>query len=766
MESQLTPKHENFQILELIKSYVRHWPWYIISVAICCSIAFLYIQTRPVDYMRGASVLIKEDNASDLTAAFSEKNPFKAAANVNNEVEAFKSPHLMQEVVKRLNLNISYTIRDGLKDRELYTHSPIKVISSGMQEQEFFSFYVELLPDSLLLLSGFEQNAMKFEPTSKKAKLNEMVNTPIGNIEISPTFFYSGTYYNVPIKVSQSSIRSTTAGFSGNLSVALASKENTIINLNYTDVSIQRADDILNTIIAVYNEEWLREKRQIAENTSKFIDDRLPFIENELGGIDDNLQKYKSSNLLTDVRSAASLYMKESSEYSAKVVEVSNQLSIAKNIKESLDRSSKTLDLLPTNTGLSNTAVESSLEQYNALLLQRNKLLANSSERNPVIVDMNNDLNGMMQSIISTIDNLVSALDLQLSSLRTQNARMTQKIASNPGQEKHLISIEREQKIKESLYLYLLQKREENELSLAMTTTNTRVINPPTGSSRPISPKKKMIMAVAFVLGMILPTSVIWGKDMMNTTIQGKKDLKKLSVPLLGVIPLASQARKKANMKAPLVKENSRDMVNEAFRSLRTNIDFFDQENIKTVMFTSYEAGVGKTFMTLNLAMCFALAGKKVIALDLDMRKAALSTYVSSDKAGITDYLNGTATVGSIINKNYFYPGFDVVTIGKIPANPVELLMNGKLTPFLEAMKTYYDYIFIDGVPVNPVTDATIIGRYSDMNIFVIRENFSDHYIIPELENIYHNGKFKNMTILLNGSVQNASSEKYFASKV
>ncbi len=757
MESQLVAKTDNFQIFDQLQKYMRHWRWFLISALLCCGIAFLYMKTQPNVYSRSAAVLIKEDNTSELTAAFSEKNPFKAGANVNNEIEAFKSPYLMQEVVKRLNLNISYTIREGLRNIELYSQSPIKASITDMQDQESFSFYAELLPDSMIILSKFEQNGVKFNPTMK-AKLNTVACTPIGNIEISPTLFYSYNMYDVPIKICQISVKNATIQFAGSLAVSLASKENTIINLVYTDVSVQRADDVLNTIISVYNEKWMDEKNKVAKSTSRFINDRLPLIETELGGIDDNLVQYKSENLLTDMRSAASLFMKESSDYSGKTSDALDQLKIAHNVKKYLGTSSKLSDLLPTNTGLSSVAIESSLTEYNTLLLKRNRLLANSSEKNPVVKELNNELNGMRQSIIRTIDNLIVALNIQISSLQAQQQRMTDKIADNPGQEKHVISIERDQKVKESLYIYLMQKREENELSLAITTTNTRIINPPSGSDAPIGPKKKILMLGAFVLGLAIPFSVIWGRDTLDTTIQGKKDMKRLSAPLLGVIPQATHRTQKTGV--PLVQERCRDIVNESFRILRTNMDFLYPKDMKVIMFTSFDSGVGKTFMTLNMAMSFALIGKKVVAVDLDMRKATLSSYILSRKAGITDYLCGTVTAESVIIKDHFYPGFDIVTVGEIPPNPVELLLDDKLKSFIETLKAEYDYIFIDGAPVNLVTDATIVSKYSDLNVFVVREGYSDYRIIPELENIYCSGKFKNMTILLNGSVQDSPSEK------
>ncbi len=765
MENQIISKNDDSIINELWYKYIRHWPWFLLSIAICCGVAILYVKVTPNTYKRSASVIIKEDNnITELAAAFTDKSQFKSNSNVNNEIEAFKSPNLLQEVARRLNLNVSYKVKLGLKKIELYTLTPIAATFVDAQDQESFSFNVELLPDSVVILSNFEQDETKFNQ-SFKTRLNKTVLTPVGNVVITPTLFYSSNQFNVPINVTKSSIKGITGQLKGQLSVSLASKENTIIVLDFTDVSIQRADDVLTTIIAVYDENWIAERNKAAINTSKFINDRLPLIEQELGGIDDNLQEYKSQNLLTDIQSAASLYMKESSEYSGKIIEVRNQLSTARYIKKYLGSSGgKATDLLPTNTGLNNLTLESTIDQYNTLLLKRNGLIANSSERNPLILDMNNSLNAMKKSIIKTVDNLIVSLSTQLSSLQAQEARMTKKIESNPGQEKHLISIEREQKIKESLYLYLLQKREENALSLAMSTTNTRIINPPSGSNFPIEPKKRTILMIAFIVGMGLPISIIFGRDTLFPTIRGQKDLNGLSAPLLGTIPYANIRSK--YMSVPLVQEKNRDLVNESFRIIRTNLELMSAKDAKIVMFTSVNPGSGKTFMTMNMAMCFALTGKKVVTLDLNMRNTRLSRMMSSPKAGVVDYLNGTTSDESmIVVKDYFYPGFDMIPVGDIPQNPVELLLGDRLKLLLHRLKSAYDYVFVDCTQIDSIADATIIGRFSDLVVFVVREGYSDRRIVPELENICKKEMFNNITIILNGThpdiTRKASKYKY-----
>ena len=404
-------EREDFQILNAWNKYVKRWPWFILSIVICCGVAFLYLQITPKEYVRTASVMINEDNGTgEIAAAFSDKSQFKASTNVNNEIVAFGSLQLTQEVVKRLNLNIYYLTKQFLtKKVDLYDKSPITVLFQNSSDQDHVEFNVKILPDSMAVLSNFIKN-VKLDQTGITVKLNTIVSTPVGELAILPTLYYSADH--PPVDVVKRSIKTASLVFSNCLEVSLLSKENTIIKLEMSDESIQRADDFLNTLIDEYNKSWLDERNKATISTMKSINDKIPLIEQELKAIDDTLEQYKSTNLLADVRDAASLYMKESNEYSAKAIEVRNQLSIAHYIQKILN--DKNADLLPTNIGLNNQSVESSINQYNAVLLKRNELLVNSGQNNPVIQDMNSSLDALRKSIVLGINNLVNSLNLQL----------------------------------------------------------------------------------------------------------------------------------------------------------------------------------------------------------------------------------------------------------------------------------------------------------------------------------------------------------------
>lgn len=393
---------------------------------------------------------------------------------------------------------------------------------------------------------------------------------------ISLTSQYENSFTGSTIQYSKEPADAVADSYTQKLRADLGNENATIINLSIDDASVQKAEDILNTLIEVYNEKWIQDKNQIAVSTSRFIGERLGVIENELGHVDENISNYKSEHLLPDVQAASSLYMSQSAENKKEIQTLTNQLTTAQYIRRELN--SKDMNQpLPTNSGIANVNIESQIGEYNKMVLDRNRLIANSSEKNPLVKDLGNSMQSMKRTILQSVDNLIVSLNTQIRSIRQQEATTTQQLASNPSQAKYLLSVERQQKVKEELYLYLLQKREENELSQAFTAYNTRMITAPRGSALPTAPNKKNILLVALVLGLLVPAVIIFMQENMNTKVRGKKDLENLSVPCLGEIPLYLSNKKKNN-KSPehviVVEESNRNIINEAFRVLRSNVDF------------------------------------------------------------------------------------------------------------------------------------------------------------------------------------------------
>ena len=537
----------------------------------------------------------------------------------------------------------------------------------------------------------------------------------------------------------------------------LGNEDATIINLSIDDASVQKAEDILNTLIEVYNEKWIQDKNQIAVSTSRFIGERLGVIENELGHVDENISSYKSEHLLPDVQAASNLYMSQSAENKKEIQALTNQLTTAQYIRRELN-SKEMNQPLPTNSGIANVNIESQIGEYNKIVLDRNRLIANSSEKNPLVKDLGNSMQSMKRTILQSVDNLIVSLNTQIRSIRQQEVATTQQLASNPTQAKYLLSVERQQKVKEELYLYLLQKREENELSQAFTAYNTRVITAPRGSALPMAPNKKNILLVAFALGLLVPAVIIFMQENMNTKVRGKKDLENLSVPYLGEIPLYFRNKKKKNKfseYAIVVEEGNRNIINEAFRVLRSNVDFMKSKNTEQKVFieTSFNPGSGKSFLSMNIAMSFAIKGKKVLVIDGDLRHGTVSAYVGSPKKGLSDYLGNKEVVWNellVIDKKY--PNLHIIPVGTIPPNPTELLEDGSLATLMQDLRDEYDYIFIDCPPIDIVADTQIIEQYADRTLFVVRAGLLDRSLLPELESIYQEKRFKNLSVILNGT--------------
>ena len=558
-------------------------------------------------------------------------------------------------------------------------------------------------------------------------------------------------------------MRAAVDTYSNALVAELGNEDATIINLSINDTSIRKAEDILNTLIEVYNENWIRDKNQIAVSTSQFISDRLGVIESELGHVDENISSYKSEHLLPDVQAASSLYMAQSAENNKELSTLNNQLSTAQYIRRELN--TKQLDqTLPANSGIVSANIETQISEYNNLVLDRNRLIANSSEKNPLVKNMASSLQSMQRTIIQSVDNLIVSLNTQIRSLRRQEEATTNRLASNPNQAKYLLSVERQQKVKEELYLYLLQKREENELSQAFTAYNTRLITAPRGSMFPTAPHKMNILLVAFAVGLLVPAVGIFMKENMNTKVRGRKDLENLSIPFIGEIPQYSgtkkkwwefKHRKRQDMKIIVVNEGNRNIINEAFRVLRSNMDFMASKdnNQHVFVLTSFNPGSGKSFLAINIAISFAIKKKKILVIDGDLRHRTVSSYVDSPNKGLSDYLNNQIEDWKEIIVSYKgYTNLHILPIGTIPPNPTELLEDSKLAMLIEALRPEYDYIFIDCPPVDIVADAQIIEKWADRTIFVVRSGLLDRSMLSELENMYTGKRFKNLSMILNGT--------------
>ena len=780
-------QQEGLQLLDLLGMCISHWKWFVLSGVVCVAIAIFYLMGQQPVYTRQASILIKEQGkggglfSSELNN-FAEMGLFSGNTNVNNELVALQSPDLLLDVVRRLDLDMNYST-DG-KRRYKYTlygsSLPVKVESHDLSYTAGKGFDIKIEADSVFTLSEFKiggKKLKKVEPVQVRAGVES--ETPIGNITVNYTpFFKKAAHEGMIVHVSRAGLLGAVRGCRGKMKAALNGKQSTIIDITYNDVNVQRAEDFLNTLISAYNESWVRDKNQIAISTSEFINERLKVIERELSDVDRDISSYKSNNLIPNVQTASNLAMTQANQANLQITELNNQLYMARYIKEQVRAQGDKYQLLPANSGVS--GLDGLIGNYNSKVLQRNSLVANSSEENPLVVDLDRELKEMKDVMVKSIDNEISSLNTRIQILRSIEDTSTSRLSSNPKQEEYLLSVQRQQTVKEALYLFLLQKREENELSQAFTAYNTRTISSPNGGNSPIAPKKMQIILIALVIALMIPVAILYLTEVLNTKVRGRKDIEKLSLPFIGEIPQKNPRPKtfwekimpykwflKKNTEEQagiMVKPRSRNVMNEAFRVVRTNMEFMEgaDAGAKIIMFTSVNPGSGKTFLSINIAASFAIKGKKVIVLDLDLRRASMSAYVNKPKLGIADYLNGSLDDWASIKVPVEgYGTLEVIPVGTMPPNPAELLYSPRMQPLLDELSQKYDMIFLDCPPVEIVADASVIAQYANLTVFVIRAGVMEREMLPVVEQYYKEIRFSNMCMLLNGTTSASSRYGY-----
>jgi tyrosine-protein kinase Etk/Wzc len=765
------------KIQEWLYLCVAKWYWFLIALVITFSLAAFYILVTPPIFTRQTSILIRQDDnngPASLSSEFGKFSDFGISSgntNLYNEIISLQSPSNMLEVVKGLHLDMNYKIKGTFHEIVLYGKSlPIEVSMPDLNQDETAAVTVNLNESGVVELSDFKRNGVENTDKIIKARLGSVVSSPIGKIIVTPSQYYVGKY-DSPIYVSRVGLSDITNSYVSRLTVDLNNDKASVIDLTIDDVSPKRAEDILNMLFVVYNEQWVADINKAAISTSKFIDEELSTIESELGNVDEDISSFKSKHLVPDIATASNLYMNKSEATSAKLLDLNNQLNMAKYIRHQLSNEGNRYKLLPANSGIDNASVAQQIIEYNEKLQQRNSLVANSSTSNPLVVDLDRALSATRNAIITSLDNVLVTLKVEIGSLKGSEQETTSQIAQSPAQAKYLLSVERQQKVKEQLYLFLLQKREENQLSKAFTAYNTRMINPPAGSKNPTKPVKINLFLIAFVLGLFIPMIILFIVNNMDTAVHTRKDLDSLTMPFIGEIPLSYRKRKgifaffnKKEIRQIVVQEKSRNEINEAFRVVRTNLEFISgkDEKSKVIMLTSANSGSGKTFITMNLATSFAIKGKKVLVIDLDMRKASLSTFVNTPDTGISDYLSERIDdFENIIVKGKTNPNLDAIPVGTIPPNPTELLFSERLVNAINVLKTRYDFIFIDCPPLEIVADASIINKFCDMTVFVVRAGLFDRSMMPDVEKYYTEHRYKNMTLILNGTTTESNGYGY-----
>lgn len=562
-------------------------------------------------------------------------------------------------------------------------------------------------------------------------------------------------------------------GIRSRLTVTQDNEQGTIINLKYVDYTPERAEQVLNAVIDVYNEHWLREKNMVARNSALFIKGRLKDVENDLGRVDDSISTYKMHHQITDVEQVSNLYLQRQTDSETDMLKIDNQLSQARYLMSLLNDKNAHDNLLPTNTGLENAEVNEQIAQYNRLLLRLKNNLVGTSSQNPIILRQEAELTDIRNNIISSIGNQVKALQMQLQLITSYNEEAKARVASSPEQSKRLMAVERDQKVKESLYLYLLQKKEENEMSMTYTPVPTQVIDMPHGSNAPSFPNKKSILMAALLSGLVIPMVILFIRVSLDNTVRTKVDIEnRTAIPVIGEIPhfntpkrrfwqrriTLKDLKKGVSTPSPILVEHAKqDLLNEAFRFIRSNLEFMtdNSEHKNLFIITSMYPGSGKTFTSTNLAVALAIKGRSVLLIDGDMRRASTSKIFGNRPLGLADYLAEKAEdMDDISFRHPDYPTLTIMPVGTTPPNPTELLSGPRLEKLLQKVRPLYEYVLIDCPMTENLADATIIGHLADRTLYVMRAGIFQRKLVTTLDTNVRHGKYKNVSIILNG-IQN-----------
>lgn len=750
----------SFDIRDILFLCLSRWWWFVLSALVCSFVAWYQIKTTPEVFSRTAKLMIKSDGkesiggvSDGLSAVGINKNNSK----ISNELIALKAPALYVELVRQLGLNTSYSRTGRLLDKDLYGAGlPVKVEFLDLNDRDYARLTLKL--DGQGGVTMYNQSyAGQFSEDIVPVSFDDTISCLMGRMIITRCPSYTtGNLFE--IHVNRVSVYDMAGICSSRLSV-WAPEESSIIDITYHDTSIQRAEDVINTVINLYNQNWVKDRNQVAIATSKFISERLEMIENELCEVEDEIYDYKSDNLLPETGTNSGTFLGQSMQSDLKIEDLNTQLYMCRYVRNYISDPANASTLLPANTGIGNGPAEGQISQYNNLLMTRNEILSQSSSRNPVVLEYDKKLEEQRSVILASLDNQMMVINSQINATQSRHQQSNRKLVNAHDQSKYLQRIQRQQKVKEQLYTYLLQKREETELNQAFIAYNSRLISAPSGSFAPITPDIKKIKTYAAIIAFAIPFVIILILYLLNTKVRGRRDLDNLETPFVGELPEVefTKAQKRTAHSSLVVESGNKNMINEAFRIIRSNLAFIvgpkSENKSKVVMVTSINAGSGKTFIMANLAASFAISGKKVLVLDLDLRKRSISKYVGRPKTGITGYLSGQVEDWrpSVVSMKG-YDSLFILPAGKSAPNPSELLQSAAMTQLIEEAKREYDYIFLDCPPAEIVADATIIKPLAEVTLFIVRVGVMERSHLPVIEQYYKDKTFNNLCVILNGS--------------
>lgn len=772
-------EQSSFNFQTIYKAFILNWKWFILSIVICVGIGFLYLRyTTPV-YNTIAKLLIKDDDNNRRTGrgglqALESMSNLGIISNnygIENEQEIITSTTVAEQTVRDLKLYVNYYIKGHVKNKLVYKDQPINV------DMDFTHLDKLNAPVNLKITRDADKYIIKgtyYVPLDEVSSdgpykiektvdgLPSVIHTKAGILTLTANGNYKLEDGESLIAI-LTSPRMAASKYVSNLSVEQTSKTSSVLNLQLKDQDISRSMDYLRQLVVCYNRQANEDKNEIAVRTEEFINERLAKINAELSSTDGALESYKKRNRLMELKLDATTTSTNTSAYEQKLNEANTQISLISSLINFANRPGNKHQVLPSNVGLQDEASTSLINEYNKIALERNRLLRTASENSPVVVELTSQLDDMQTSIHQALLQAKKSTTIQRDAIKMQLGQYSGEVTKAPEQERILTQIGRQQEVKSGLYLMLLQKREENSISLAATADKGKLIEMPQYAGK-VSPKGSMILLIAFVLGIAIPSLVLYIINFFRYRIEGHDDVASLTkLPIIADIVVASEtAKTRADI---VVHENENNQMEEIFRSMRTNIQFMLEEGQKVIMFTSSSSGEGKTFTAANLAVSFALLGKKVILIGLDIRKPRLADLfkLNNYQNGITKLLTMSHPTWDDI-KEQILPSeindnLDLLPAGPIPPNPTELVSRPSLEQVLSQIKQNYDYVLIDTAPVGLVTDTIQIGKHADICIYMCRADYTPKANFGMINELAADKKLPNMCIAINGI--DLSDKKY-----
>lgn len=752
---QVVNSNDDIDIKELLLKYIVYWKWFVVSVIVCLLGAFLYLKTVMPVFRVASSIMIKDESKGGTVA--SELTLMKGVdlmgnSLTENEMEVLTSKSLIRDVVKAIDGNIVYITENMMTKRDVYDQSAVVFDQSQFRADELISPYLFELTseDSLsfnlkMIYRGEDVMEEKVDTfpyviTTDQGKL--IVNIREGHTlgELKKM----NVSVNNPISMARS--------FLGRLNVSPASKFSAVLKLSISETNPKRGADFLDKLVELYNLNAIEDKNKVAMNTSVFIEERIKIISKELGSSEREIESYKKREGLTDISSNANLFMKEGTDYERKQVENETQLNLIRFLREYMSEENK---VLPTNIGISDAALLSQISKYNELLLDRNRLLRTTSESNPVVLSKNAMIEALHENIKTLIANLEDGILIMQKDLDKQAQKYKAQVGNVPTQERRYVEIDRQRQIQSSLFLILLQKREENALAMAATTNKAKIIDESLADPSPISPKRNLIYLVALILGFAIPIAILYIRDLFNVTFSSSADLERMKLtdlPVLAELPDFTKLKS--------VKEEDK---REAFRLLRTNVRFMMDEKRKVVLITSSIFGEGKTFVSANLAISFSMLGKKTLLIGADLRNPRLGEIFKRQKEeGLSTYLSGgEKDIHKLITHVPDNQNLDVLFAGPIPPNSAELLSRDSMDTLMVQLRQEYEYIVFDTAPVGLVTDALVLSRVADITLYVSRADYTNKQYLAIINQLAAEEKFPNVSLLVNAVDQESKRYGY-----